>query len=67
MDLFLVERPAGVIKDPALAWAPLVTGPIRVHAVAGTHQTMLEEPHVDVLAESLLKALRQGKKKHLGG
>jgi thioesterase domain-containing protein len=57
VDLFLVE-PRGKDKDdPVQAWSPHVAGKIRSHAVPGTHNTMLEEPHVEGVAEALRKAI----------
>ncbi|MFA0888097.1 MAG: AMP-binding protein [Synergistales bacterium] len=59
MDLFLVDKTGELPDQPVRAWAPHVVGPIRWHSVPGNHQTMLEEPHVRILAEKLELALRE--------
>jgi hypothetical protein len=59
MDLFLVDKTGELPDQPVRAWAPHVVGTIRWHSVPGNHQTMLEEPHVRILAEKLEVALRE--------
>ncbi|NEQ41934.1 MAG: non-ribosomal peptide synthetase, partial [Okeania sp. SIO3I5] len=39
--------------DPTWGWNQLSTQPVEVHVVPGNHVTMLDEPHVQVLAEKL--------------
>jgi amino acid adenylation domain-containing protein len=39
--------------DPALGWSHLAKGSLEVEEVAGNHFTMLDEPHVSLLAERL--------------
>ncbi len=39
--------------DPTLGWSALSTEEVTVHTVPGTHESMLAEPHVEVLAEFL--------------
>jgi aspartate racemase len=40
-------------RDPKLGWGPLVAGGVEVHEVPGDHVTLLNEPHVEVLAARL--------------
>ncbi|MBW4546344.1 MAG: amino acid adenylation domain-containing protein [Symplocastrum torsivum CPER-KK1] len=40
-------------RDPQLGWGELATGGLERHEVPGTHLGMLQEPHVQVLAEKL--------------
>ena len=61
MDLFLVELKGSVKDDPVKAWSVHVAGEIRTHPVPGTHNTMLEEPHVDGVAEALRKAIGEAR------
>lgn len=61
MDLFLVELKGDVKDDPVKAWSVHVAGEIRPHPVPGTHNTMLEEPHVDGVAEALRKAIGEAR------
>ncbi len=44
---------SGVNYDPQFGWGSLVVGGLEIHDVPGLHLTMLEEPHVQVLAEKL--------------
>jgi thioesterase domain-containing protein len=39
--------------DPLLGWSRRVTGYVRAHSVPGGHSSMLQEPHVRVLAEQI--------------
>jgi thioesterase domain-containing protein len=61
MDLFLVEPKGKERDDPVKAWFPHVAGIIRSHPVPGTHNTMLEEPHVEGVAEALRKAIGEAR------
>jgi aspartate racemase len=39
--------------DPQVIWGPLAGGGVQVHTIPGDHVTMIEEPHVRVLAQKL--------------
>jgi thioesterase domain-containing protein/acyl carrier protein len=58
-DLFVcVEAvPGRDLPDPVPAWRELLGENLRVHAVPGNHVTVVEPPHVAVLAEELLRAI----------
>jgi len=43
--------------DPQLGWGELAAGGLEFHEVPGTHLGMLQEPHVQVLAEKLKDCL----------
>jgi len=43
--------------DPLLGWGELAAGGLEFHEVPGTHLGMLQEPHVQVLAEKLKACL----------
>jgi aspartate racemase len=43
--------------DPQLGWGELAAGGLECHEVPGTHLGMLQEPHVQVLAEKLKACL----------
>ncbi|MUG99897.1 SDR family NAD(P)-dependent oxidoreductase [Scytonema sp. UIC 10036] len=47
----------GMQYDPLFGWGELVQGGIDVHHIPGSHYTLLEEPHVRVLAEKLKNCL----------
>jgi amino acid adenylation domain-containing protein/non-ribosomal peptide synthase protein (TIGR01720 family) len=42
-----------VFADPTLGWGAVATGGVEVHTVSGTHQTLVEAPHVATLARVL--------------
>jgi thioesterase domain-containing protein len=44
-------------EDPAIRWQAFTTHPIHTARVPGTHNTMLYEPHVRVLADALTELL----------
>ncbi len=44
-------------EDRRLAWSSLAEGGLEIHIVPGNHLTMVEEPHVRVLAEQLQACL----------
>ena len=48
-----------ILRDVALGWGQFSEEPVEVHVVPGGHITMLDEPHVQVLAERLKACLNQ--------
>ncbi len=48
---------AAQAADPMIGWQALSVEPIAIYAVPGTHETMIAEPHVRVLAEQLQRCL----------
>ncbi len=42
-----------VFEDPTLGWGAVAAGGVEVHTVPGNHQTIIEAPHVETLAEIL--------------
>jgi len=54
-----IEKPAAGRADPALGWGPLAAGGVEVVEVPGTHDTILDEPAVQVLAERLWERLQR--------
>ncbi|HZG53634.1 MAG TPA: amino acid adenylation domain-containing protein [Pyrinomonadaceae bacterium] len=58
---------AGVdIKDPTRGWGTLCALPVEVHTVPGPHETMCQEPFVQVLAEQLRECLDAGSQAYAG-
>ena len=47
------HQPTAVYYNPQLGWSSLVVGGLEIYDVPGLHLTVLEEPHVQVLAEKL--------------
>jgi amino acid adenylation domain-containing protein/non-ribosomal peptide synthase protein (TIGR01720 family) len=43
--------------NPALGWNKFCTKPLDIHTIPGSHFTMLNEPHVQVLAERLANCI----------
>jgi aspartate racemase len=61
LALFMQEGPNAYLVNPILIWSKAALGGIQVYKVPGTHLSMIEEPHVQVLAQ----ALRQCMQAHL--
>jgi thioesterase domain-containing protein len=53
------EQESRVFQDPALGWQKLCTEPVDVHFVPGGHHTLLRDPHVRLLAETLEACIRE--------
>jgi thioesterase domain-containing protein len=43
--------------DPFVGWSQVAEGGLEVHEVAGGHNTLMREPHVESLAVQLLASL----------
>jgi len=50
----------GSYLDPLLGWGELAVGGLKIHEVPSTHLGMLQEPHVQVLAEKLKACIERG-------
>ncbi|MDF5727929.1 MAG: amino acid adenylation domain-containing protein [Rhizonema sp. PD38] len=46
-------------QDSTLGWGELATEGVEIHWVSGNHRTMLQEPHVQVLAKQLRACLEK--------
>ncbi len=42
-----------IFEDPTLGWGAVAAGGVEVHTIPGNHQTIIEAPHVETLAEIL--------------
>ena len=60
------EQPPGAYADPYCGWSELVQGPFEVVDVPGDHVSLVEEPHVRVLAERLAEALQRARAGTIG-
>lgn len=57
-ELFRVARqPLSAVPTPTLGWEHLVRGDVGVHGVTGTHDSLMQPPHVDQLAQTIDAAL----------
>jgi thioesterase domain-containing protein len=52
-----LQRLSQKSRDPLLGWGTLSIGDLELHQVAGNHLTLLFEPHVRSLAETLTRCL----------
>jgi FkbH-like protein len=50
--------------DPRLGWAKLATGGVQIFRVPGNHLSMLQEPHVNALADALQQILTAADREH---
>jgi thioesterase domain-containing protein len=53
----LKARDRTVGQDPTLGWGEVATGGVMVRTVPGNHYTMLQQPHVQTLAQQLSQCL----------
>ncbi len=56
-----VEQEAGLRDNPTLGWEDYALGDLDIKPVPGTHQTLMREPHVAVLAERLTECLNRAR------
>lgn len=57
-ELFRVARQSlSAVPTPTLGWEHLIRGDVTVHDVTGTHDTLMQPPHVDQLARAIDAAL----------
>ena len=54
-------RSVGEFRDPEQGWGSLALGGVEIHKVTGNHLTMLTEPYVGVVAQSLTECIRRAK------
>ena len=51
------RRTVGTVWNPTLGWDNYAAGGIEIHDVPGEHNSMLREPNVKILAETLKSVL----------
>ncbi|WP_313931398.1 amino acid adenylation domain-containing protein [Nostoc sp. FACHB-133] len=53
------DEAIGTQYDPQFGWGDLVAGGLDIHYISGSHHNLFNEPHVQVLAETLRNCLIQ--------
>ena len=53
ITLFRARKQPLLTLDPTLGWDDLAEGGVAVNVIPGTHEKMLEEPNVHILAAEL--------------
>jgi amino acid adenylation domain-containing protein len=53
------KKAVGIKYDPQFGWGDLVAGGLDIHYVPGSHLSLLEEPHVGMVAERLQVCLQK--------
>jgi aspartate racemase len=53
------KQPRNRVSDPKLGWGQLAKGGVDIRVIPGTHETLLREPHVRVLASELRQFICQ--------
>ncbi|MEH1770525.1 MAG: amino acid adenylation domain-containing protein [Nostoc sp.] len=53
------DEAVGIQYDLQFGWGDLVTGGVDIHYIPGSHLSLLDEPHVQVLAEKLKNSLNK--------
>lgn len=56
-----------IYSDPQLGWGPRVDGAVSVIDVPGGHTSMLQEPHVGVLAQAMQASIDAALQRHAPG
>ncbi|MFN6478153.1 non-ribosomal peptide synthetase [Nostoc sp. DedQUE07] len=56
------EVPAEILQDLTWGWGNFSDKPVDVHFVPGNHVTMINQPHVQILAERLQACIEQAQK-----
>jgi thioesterase domain-containing protein len=64
IQLWCSEMPTRSYRDRRLAWSEVAGDGLEVHVIPGNHMTMLEEPHLRILAEKLTNCLQDSH--HIG-
>jgi amino acid adenylation domain-containing protein len=59
VTLFRARKQPLSLTDPTLGWGRLAAGGVAVNIVPGTHERMLEEPNVQILAAELKACLAE--------
>jgi amino acid adenylation domain-containing protein len=49
----------GIEYDPEFGWTDIFEGGLEIHHIPGSHLSLLEEPHISVVAERLKECLNQ--------
>ncbi|PSB55138.1 non-ribosomal peptide synthetase, partial [Chamaesiphon polymorphus] len=60
-----LEQENPLDKDPAWGWNQFSDGVVDIHTVPGSHISMLNKPHVQILAQHLQKSLDKAQKHQL--
>ncbi|PPE65560.1 type I polyketide synthase [Caldimonas caldifontis] len=58
------EAYVDIYSDPLLGWGPRVAGQISAYDVPGGHSSMLQEPHVSVLAQAMQTSIDAAVQRH---
>jgi amino acid adenylation domain-containing protein len=57
ITLFRARKQGLMNFDPSLGWAAFTSGGVAINIIPGTHEKMLEEPNVQILAQELKTCL----------
>ncbi|HYE31499.1 MAG TPA: amino acid adenylation domain-containing protein [Methylomirabilota bacterium] len=61
IHLFRARKQPISSADPTLGWDTLAPGRVRVTVVPGNHETIVQEPNVQILAQHLTRCLEQAR------
>jgi amino acid adenylation domain-containing protein len=59
VHLFRARKQPLRITDPSLGWNIVAPGRVKIEVIPGTHETMVTEPHVQVLAQKVINAIQE--------
>jgi thioesterase domain-containing protein len=58
IHLFRARKQPLRSADPSLGWQTLAPGHVKITVIPGTHETMVQDPNVQVLAAKLQEAIQ---------
>ena len=67
ITLFRAKKQGLTNFNHTLGWEALVDGRVEVTVIPGTHESMLQEPNVQIIATELKKLLIDAQSKHIRG
>jgi thioesterase domain-containing protein len=62
--MWCAETPTRCYRDRRIAWSQIAQAGLEIHTIPGNHMTMVEPPHVDVMAEVLTRCLQRARDEH---
>jgi aspartate racemase len=52
-------QPENIVIDPSLGWKDYVSGELKIIDITGTHNTIMKEPHLNILVQAIQDELQK--------
>jgi thioesterase domain-containing protein len=59
IHLFRARKQPLRITDPSLGWNVVAPGHVKIEVIPGTHESMVTDPHVQILADKIQETIRE--------